>query len=183
MAPEVFKDGPTTASDIFSYGVLLYEAAHGMERWEELEASQIIENPLRFKHPPIDKGCCSSLLEDLISRCWDFQIKQRPTAFEILQSISEIRDGPKPVSKHGSQMSQEACATKAYNPVKFNVHDCTMTRYVTRQDSPAPSPPTDHPLIIYEPVDLVVEPAVVSSGTKEKVSVKEKAQMFMKRNW
>lgn len=90
MAPEVM-DGEvyTTAADVYSFGIILWELWTGKIPFEGLQPIQVM-----FKvyaeglRPPIEpEDCFHPKLEDLIVRCWSEVASSRPTFEEILDEL------------------------------------------------------------------------------------------------
>ncbi|XP_077883482.1 insulin receptor-related protein isoform X3 [Ictidomys tridecemlineatus] len=90
MAPESLKDGIfTTHSDVWSFGVVLWEIATLAEQpYQGLSNEQV----LKFV---MDGGVleelqsCPLQLQELMSRCWQQNPRLRPTFTHILDSIQE----------------------------------------------------------------------------------------------
>jgi len=85
VAPEVLREKEyTSAADIYSFGMLAYELFSNQPPYyeyfhDDCLALRICEG-LR---PNLEEVIAPQLLKDLISRCWDANPEQRPTAGEI----------------------------------------------------------------------------------------------------
>uniref|UniRef100_A0A336MAS5 Tyrosine-protein kinase receptor n=1 Tax=Culicoides sonorensis TaxID=179676 RepID=A0A336MAS5_CULSO len=113
MAPESLKDGVfTSSSDVFSYGVVLWEMATlASQPYQGLSNDQV----LRYV---IDGGVmerpenCPDKLYDLMRRCWTHRPSARPTFLEIVQELHgdaqpSFRDLSFYDSPDGQRYSQE----------------------------------------------------------------------------
>ncbi|XP_065281541.1 uncharacterized protein [Dermacentor albipictus] len=89
MAPESLNDGIfTTMSDVWSYGVLLYEIiTFASFPYQGLSNNQVLEYVKGYKTLPVPNGCKPEL-EALLLRCWARSPSQRPTACEIVEILA-----------------------------------------------------------------------------------------------
>ena len=106
MPPEYLRDGLfVKKSDVFSYGMIMYEIVTGIKPYKELEGKEmnimsftnkVVEEDLRPKFPDnINKS-----LKKLICKCWSKDINERPSfddiikilAFNIDDSITDFYD-------------------------------------------------------------------------------------------
>ncbi|KAI1904514.1 hypothetical protein AGOR_G00006430 [Albula goreensis] len=95
MAPESLKDGVfTTNSDVWSFGVVLWEIATLAEQpYQGMSNEQV----LRFvmEGGLLDKpDNCPDMLFELMRMCWQYNPKMRPSFLEIIGSIKEELDPP-----------------------------------------------------------------------------------------
>ncbi|XP_053282315.1 LOW QUALITY PROTEIN: insulin-like growth factor 1a receptor [Pleuronectes platessa] len=95
MSPESLKDGVfTTMSDVWSFGVVLWEVATLAEQpYQGLTNEQV----LRFvmEGGLLDKpDNCPDMLFELMRMCWQYNPKMRPSFLEIISSIKEDMDSP-----------------------------------------------------------------------------------------
>ncbi|XP_028394194.1 angiopoietin-1 receptor-like isoform X2 [Dendronephthya gigantea] len=91
MSLESLFDGVfTTASDVWSFGVLLYEITTlGEEPYKNIPLRAVIthvESGGRMSKPPH----CSSEVYEIMSNCWKINPKERPTFPEILQALRDM---------------------------------------------------------------------------------------------
>uniref|UniRef100_A0A8C2E8R9 Tyrosine-protein kinase receptor n=1 Tax=Cyprinus carpio TaxID=7962 RepID=A0A8C2E8R9_CYPCA len=90
MSPESLKDGVfTTMSDVWSFGVVLWEIATLAEQpYQGMSNEQV----LRFvmEGGLLDKpDNCPDMLFELMRMCWQYNPKMRPSFLEIISSIKE----------------------------------------------------------------------------------------------
>ncbi|KAK1798518.1 hypothetical protein P4O66_006816, partial [Electrophorus voltai] len=95
MSPESLKDGVfTTMSDVWSFGVVLWEIATLAEQpYQGMSNEQV----LRFvmEGGLLDKpDNCPDMLFELMRMCWQYNPKMRPSFLEIISSIKEDLDPP-----------------------------------------------------------------------------------------
>lgn len=88
MAPESVKDGVfTTSSDVWSYGILLWEIASlGEMPYGGLNNEGAGEYIKQGRVLNMPEGCPDKL-QELMMACWAFQEKLRPTFLDIVQSL------------------------------------------------------------------------------------------------
>jgi len=90
MAPEVMQnDHPGRASDIWSFGGVALQMATGEPPWKRLGCRTPM---VLFYHviqsnepPPMDGFGLSEALQNFIRRCFERDVKRRPTAMELLE--------------------------------------------------------------------------------------------------
>ncbi|KAK2862888.1 hypothetical protein Q5P01_002421 [Channa striata] len=99
MPPEAFElsYSPTRASDIYSYGILLWSIVTGKQPYENAKSSIV-----RFRIPEGDRPSleeircqatgCEGLkgLMELMVRCWDARPSERPSSFECTMVTEEL---------------------------------------------------------------------------------------------
>eukprot|EP01114_Cavostelium_apophysatum_P016329 TRINITY_DN4614_c1_g2_i1.p2 TRINITY_DN4614_c1_g2~~TRINITY_DN4614_c1_g2_i1.p2 ORF type:complete len:186 (-),score=46.96 TRINITY_DN4614_c1_g2_i1:23-580(-) len=90
MSPEsILHSKYSTASDVFSYGVVLYEILSGEMPWRELSnmeaARQVVEGKRLPTPPNANKHLVSIML-----RCWEQQPEKRPSTAEIVSLLEKI---------------------------------------------------------------------------------------------
>ncbi|XP_068595366.1 insulin-like growth factor 1a receptor [Brachionichthys hirsutus] len=95
MSPESLKDGVfTTMSDVWSFGVVLWEIATLAEQpYQGMSNEQV----LRFvmEGGLLDKSDnCPDMLFELMRMCWQYNPKMRPSFLEIISSIKDEMDPP-----------------------------------------------------------------------------------------
>ncbi|KLL02867.1 MAG: hypothetical protein MRECE_40c006 [Mycoplasmataceae bacterium CE_OT135] len=108
VAPEVLNSEPyTKASDIYSFGIVVYEILSGLPPYYEkahdlhlaIEICQGLRPKFQIKIPP--------LLEDLIKKCWDADPQKRPTANELERTLRKWQEEIKESSSSSYQYYRE----------------------------------------------------------------------------
>jgi len=87
-APEAAETGRfTTKSDVWSFGVLLFEiVTHGQEPYSDLESDEIIRKLQQGYRLPCPKKC-PDYLYDIMKSCWHKNKESRPTFMEISNQL------------------------------------------------------------------------------------------------
>jgi len=95
MSPEQARgEAATAASDMFSFGLLLYEVLTGRRAYpDELDSAALVEHVQNARIAPLS-GVSSDLV-DLVRRLTSFAPTQRPTALETVERLRWIREAPK----------------------------------------------------------------------------------------
>ncbi|RGB43384.1 kinase-like domain-containing protein [Rhizophagus diaphanus] len=119
MAPEILRGQQyTKAADIYSFGIVMNEFLS-----EEIPFNDIPHNEfLAIKickglRPTISKDI-PKLLADLIIKCWDAEIKNRPTTKELYQTLNEWNDEITSANSQDSQNSE----------IYLQTNECDKTR-------------------------------------------------------
>lgn len=91
MAPEVLRsESSGEKSDVFSFGVILWELATGQVPWEGLNVMQVVGAVGFMGQRLTIPDDVDGDVRDLIQRCWLSDPEQRPTFKEIMASIEQI---------------------------------------------------------------------------------------------
>ena len=88
MAPEIFNGQTTTASDVFSFGMLMTELYTGLQPWL-FEDGQFKSNHMFLDK--LDKEAPAPF-KKLAQSCIEMEIKERPSFTEITVSLQALLD-------------------------------------------------------------------------------------------
>ncbi|KAG9300862.1 hypothetical protein G9A89_000004 [Geosiphon pyriformis] len=93
IPPEVLRgENFTTAGDIYSYGMLLWELATGKPPFYDRDHDQIlIMAILDGARPKITSPLIPPCIVEIIVKCWDPNPENRPTADEVWHKLVELR--------------------------------------------------------------------------------------------
>ncbi|RIB29776.1 kinase-like domain-containing protein [Gigaspora rosea] len=97
VAPEVLEKKPyTTASDIYSFGIIMWEVLYGESSTCYFEQDQafLIVCGMRPKVNEADSNCYIELMK----KCWHQGTKIRPTAVELCETFKSWRDDEQIIS-------------------------------------------------------------------------------------
>ncbi|POG66450.1 kinase-like domain-containing protein [Rhizophagus irregularis DAOM 181602=DAOM 197198] len=88
MAPEVIRGHQyTQAADIYSFGIIMNELLSEEIPYNDIPHDEFLAIKIcKGQRPEISKDA-PKLLADLITRCWDAKIENRPTAKELYQTL------------------------------------------------------------------------------------------------
>lgn len=85
--------GPTPAGDVWAYGVLLWEAAHGCRAWASMTHAQVVAavsvRGTRLAWSPRAPRWAASLA----AACWADDPASRPTAADLVAAVAAAGDG------------------------------------------------------------------------------------------
>jgi serine/threonine protein kinase len=89
LAPEVIKHARCSQqSDVYSYGIILWELATREEVYEDLEGTQIIAQVANDNlRPPVPEG---NPLADLMTKCWCERPEDRLSFKQIVKELNKI---------------------------------------------------------------------------------------------
>ncbi|POG67737.1 kinase-like domain-containing protein [Rhizophagus irregularis DAOM 181602=DAOM 197198] len=93
MAPEVLRGQQyTKAADIYSFGIIMNELLSEEIPFNDISHDEILVIKIcKGLRPTIPKDI-PKLIADLIIKCWDAEIKNRPTAKELYQLLKKWYD-------------------------------------------------------------------------------------------
>lgn len=92
MAPEVLRNEPSDEkSDVYSYGVILWELVTQKIPWENLNSMQVI-GAVGFMNQRLDiPSDVDPQWTSIILSCWDSDPQQRPSFQELLEKLRELQ--------------------------------------------------------------------------------------------
>lgn len=87
----VFEDDFSTKSDVWAFGVLMWEVfSHGEMPYTKLSDDETLEALQTGKLKlPVPDGCPSKIYK-LMARCWALSLKERPSFTEIVHALGEV---------------------------------------------------------------------------------------------
>ncbi len=83
----------TSASDVWAYGVTLWEMfSYGFQPWAALTGQQILEaidepNYQRLENP---ECCPNEMYYQIMLKCWQHEPQNRPTFAQLLNLLPEV---------------------------------------------------------------------------------------------
>ena len=99
-APEVFDDMPTTASDVYSFGIVCWELLSGDRPWAGKSDTAILGAVVnRSERPPMPSAPPASssdtppsvdvfaMLSNFVQRCWEQEGKSRPKFSQMTRQL------------------------------------------------------------------------------------------------
>jgi len=92
MAPEVLRNEPSDEkSDVYSYGVILWELVTQKIPWENLNSMQVI-GAVGFMNQRLDiPSEVDPQWKSIILSCWESDPQQRPSFQELLERLRELQ--------------------------------------------------------------------------------------------
>uniref|UniRef100_M4EDK7 non-specific serine/threonine protein kinase n=1 Tax=Brassica campestris TaxID=3711 RepID=M4EDK7_BRACM len=93
MAPEVFKHRKYDKKvDVFSFAMILYEMLEGEPPFANYEPYEAAKHVSDGHRPSFRSKGCTPDLRELIVKCWDADMNQRPSFLDILKRLEKIKE-------------------------------------------------------------------------------------------
>eukprot|EP01114_Cavostelium_apophysatum_P014240 TRINITY_DN3642_c1_g2_i1.p1 TRINITY_DN3642_c1_g2~~TRINITY_DN3642_c1_g2_i1.p1 ORF type:complete len:755 (+),score=73.92 TRINITY_DN3642_c1_g2_i1:135-2399(+) len=90
MAPESLSLRKySTKSDVFSYGVVLYEICTGRAPWDKISNIEAAQRVIQGERLPIPESC-ERMFSELMKRCWAAEPDKRPDFGDIIKFFEEV---------------------------------------------------------------------------------------------
>jgi serine/threonine protein kinase len=111
MAPEVLRGYQyTKAADIYSFGIIMNEFLSEEIPFNDIPHDEFLAIKIcKGLRPTISKDV-PKLLADLIIKCWDAEIGNRPTTKELYQLLKKWYDEIKYIDSEDSEDNSEICS-------------------------------------------------------------------------
>lgn len=119
MAPELFNKRPSTfASDIYAFGLLMFEIAHRQHCWAKQKFSlfELCRNRIRPRYEDEALPELPGWFVDLMTRCWSENPLHRPRITDILQIIDAHFFDPSPFQPASDAEIQPAASLSIFKP-------------------------------------------------------------------
>ncbi|XP_041794516.1 insulin-like growth factor 1b receptor [Chelmon rostratus] len=142
MSPESLKDGVfTTNSDVWSFGVVLWEIATLAEQpYQGLSNEQVLRFVMEGGLLEKPQNCPDMLFE-LMRMCWQYNPKMRPSFVEIISSIKdELEPSFREVSFFYSADNKPADAPQLHLDKLDNMNDVPLDPPSSTQPQQTPVP-------------------------------------------
>ncbi|RIB23392.1 kinase-like domain-containing protein [Gigaspora rosea] len=98
VAPEVLeKKSYTTASDIYSFGIIMWEVLYGESSTCYFEQDQVVDIIIRGTRPKVNEANSNCYIE-LMKKCWHQDPEIRPTADKLCETFKSWRDDEQIIS-------------------------------------------------------------------------------------
>ncbi|KAF7653556.1 hypothetical protein LDENG_00081370 [Lucifuga dentata] len=169
MPPEAFSISynPTKASDIYSYGILLWSIVTGEQPYERA-ASSIVRLRIPKGDRPLLKEISSQAagLVELMQKCWQPAANQRPSSLECTTKTEELYTS----NKHGINDAVHEVLKKLDRKAQDRTNTQTIRQVHDNQPIVSPRAENMHALTGPPPVQEVA--GGLTTNQRDKASVK-----------
>ncbi|XP_062182545.1 uncharacterized protein LOC133886748 [Phragmites australis] len=122
MAPEVLRNEPSDEkSDVYSYGVILWELATYKIPWDNFNTVQVVGAVGFMDHRLDIPSDVDPQWASLIENCWDSDPRQRPSFLEIMGRLRELQ---KQYTLQAQMQRNTSGNALLKGAVKISVEDC-----------------------------------------------------------
>ena len=83
-APEVFEGRRELKSDVWSFGITMYELAEGKNPFEDIESNKVKAAIYSNDPPSLSSEKWSADFMDFVSKCLVKNVKERPSVSELM---------------------------------------------------------------------------------------------------
>lgn len=109
LAPETLHTGDyTKASDLYSFGMLLWEIVTGKEPYQDKKPAEIIKHVVDRNQREALAANIPEVYRKLIDQCWQVDPKRRPALSDILRQLEAYQ--PRPASPSAETYYQSGLA-------------------------------------------------------------------------
>ncbi|GBC41343.1 kinase-like domain-containing protein [Rhizophagus irregularis DAOM 181602=DAOM 197198] len=133
MAPEFLRGYQyTKASDIYSFGIMMNEYISEETPYNNVPHNHALAikickglRPNIFKYTP-------KLLADLITKCWDAEAENRPTAEELYETLSKLRSHKYDISSQANEYDDKIKLNRTSEKRSKNIQTHPQAIYTSR---------------------------------------------------
>ncbi|POG79091.1 kinase-like domain-containing protein [Rhizophagus irregularis DAOM 181602=DAOM 197198] len=145
MAPEVLRGQQyTKAADIYSFGIIMNEFLSEEIPFNDIPHDEFLAIKICIGLRPTISNDIPKILTDLIIKCWDAEIKNRPTTKELHQLLKKWDDGILELEEGG--------ANSQNSEIYFQIEECDKIReekFKNRSNEDKSKSFKTHPQAIY----------------------------------
>lgn len=90
MAPEMFQYRLSKKWDVFSFGVLIYEAAHARDLWPRTDDAEVVRRNTQGEHPLFGDHI-SDEVKDMVNLCRTPECDERPHSKTVIKRCKKVK--------------------------------------------------------------------------------------------
>ncbi|POG74632.1 kinase-like domain-containing protein [Rhizophagus irregularis DAOM 181602=DAOM 197198] len=119
MAPEVLRGYQyTKAADIYSFGIIMNEFLFEEIPFNDIPHDEFLAIKICMGLRPTISNDVPKLLTDLIIKCWDAEIENRPTTKELYQILTKWNDEIRKYNAKDSENGDNSQNSEIYSQIK-----------------------------------------------------------------